>query len=265
MGSDRMTVVVTGSSGIAAAGARALLRAGASVFVIGREAAEIDELVADLGGDGTVDAAVADLTDEAATEAAFLACHERFGRVDGLFAVAGGSGRRFGDGPLHDLTLAGWEATHRINAYPTFLAVREAVRTMRGQPPDGSGMRGAVVVVTSVLAHAPSPARFGTVAYAAVKGGQAAMVRQLAAAYAPEGIRVNAVAPGLVATPMAARAAADADIVAYAGRKQPLAGGLLPADAVADAAVFLLGESSRYVTGQVLDVDGGWSVTEAAP
>ena len=87
----------------------------------------------------------------------------------------------------------------------------------------------------------------------------------MASYYAGDGIRVNAIAPGLIRTPMAERAAEDPVIVAYAARKQPLAGGLIEADEVAAAGAFLLSDQSRQITGQVLAVDGGWSVIEAAP
>jgi NAD(P)-dependent dehydrogenase (short-subunit alcohol dehydrogenase family) len=86
----------------------------------------------------------------------------------------------------------------------------------------------------------------------------------MAAAYASARIRVNAVAPGLTATPMAARAAGDARIRAYARRKQPLAGELMDPDEVAHAAVYFLSDESRVVTGQLLKVDGGWSVVSAS-
>ena len=81
------------------------------------------------------------------------------------------------------------------------------------------------------------------------------------ATYAARGVRVNALAPALVRTPMSARAAADADSVAFAGRRQPLAGGFLDAADVTEAAVYLCSDDSRAVTGQVLTVDGGWTVT----
>jgi len=257
--------LVTGATGIAAAGARRFAAEGAAVFVVSLDPGECEALAAGVAAaGGRCDWAQADLRDEAAAVAAVAAARAAFGRIDALFAVAGGSGRRAGDGPLHEVPLAGWEATFTLNGHPAFLALREALRVMLGQPrPSAGGTRGAAVLVSSVLAHSPSPGRFATHAYAAVKGAEAALARTTAAYYAPEGIRVNAVAPGLVATPMAARATDDPDIVAYAARKQPLVGGFLdPAD-IAEAALFLLSDESRGVTGQVLTVDGGWSVTEA--
>jgi NAD(P)-dependent dehydrogenase (short-subunit alcohol dehydrogenase family) len=87
----------------------------------------------------------------------------------------------------------------------------------------------------------------------------------MAATYANDGIRVNAVAPGLTDTPMATRAAGDAAIRAYAARKQPLAGEMMDPDEVAHAVVYLLSDESRAVTGQLLKVDGGWSVVSVSP
>ena len=84
----------------------------------------------------------------------------------------------------------------------------------------------------------------------------------MAAAYAPHGIRVNAIAPALVATPMSQRAQSDPAILDYLRRKQPLAGGPIDADAVTPVALHLLSRESRMVTGQVVAVDAGWSVSE---
>jgi NAD(P)-dependent dehydrogenase (short-subunit alcohol dehydrogenase family) len=120
---------------------------------------------------------------------------------------------------------------------------------------------GSIVLVGSVLATHPVPSLFATHAYAAVKGAATSLATTLASYYAPRGIRVNVLAPGLVDTPMAARAAEDPEILAYSARKQPLAGGMIDPDDVARAAVFLLSDDSSQITGQVIAVDGGWSVT----
>jgi NAD(P)-dependent dehydrogenase (short-subunit alcohol dehydrogenase family) len=260
------TVLVTGASGIAAAGARLFAELGASVFVVSRtedKCVRLADEIAAAGGD--CGWARADLTIEDEADRATQLCLDRYGRIDGLFAVAGGSGRRFGDGPLHEMDLGGWEATLRLNGHPAVLAARNALRAMRSQEPDAGGIRGSIVLVTSVLADHPAPGHFATHAYAAIKGAENSFAKALAAYYAPEGIRVNAIASGLVRTPMAERAAGDPEISAYATRKQPLAGGLLDAEDIAAAGAFLLGDGARRVTGQVLAVDGGWSVTESSP
>lgn len=253
---------VTGATGIAAAAARSFAAEGASVFVISLDADECATLAEEVTTAGGACAWVAaDLRDEGATTAAFAGCREHYGRLDGLFAVAGASGRRVGDGPLHEMTLQAWEQTFALNGHPAFLATREAVRVMRQQERGPAG-RGAVVLISSVLAAHPSPRLFATHGYAAAKGAAIALTRTLAGYYAPDGIRINAVAPGLVATPMAQRAANDPATLVYARTKQPLADGLLPPEDVAAAALYLLSNEARFVTGQLLSVDGGWSVSE---
>ncbi len=176
--------------------------------------------------------------------------------------MAGISGRRHGDGPLHDATLEGWETVLAANATSQFLVARAAVRRMLAQAPDPSGGRGAVLLMSSALATHPAPAFFATHAYAASKGAVEALARSLAAYYAPEGIRVNAIAPSLIATPMSRRAQDDPAILAYLAAKQPLAGGPIDADAVTATALHLLSPEAAMVTGQVVAVDGGWGVSE---
>lgn len=260
------TILITGSTGIAGAAAELFTGEGARVFVTSKTEAHCAELVDRLRATGAeADHAAADLSDEAQANAAVAACVASFGRIDGLLAVAGGSGRRFGDGPIHTLTGEAWDATLSLNARSHALVLGAAMRVMLDQAPDAAGSRGAVVLVSSVLATDPVPDLFATHAYAASKGAVNALMRSSAAYYAPHGIRVNGLAPALTDTPMAARAAADPATIAFARRKQPLAGGFIDPMDVARAALFLLSDDSRQVTAQLLAVDSGWSVTSVEP
>jgi NAD(P)-dependent dehydrogenase (short-subunit alcohol dehydrogenase family) len=143
-----------------------------------------------------------------------------------------------------------------------FLTNRAAVRVMLNQEPDERGVRGAVLNMASVLAHAPSPRYFGTIAYAASKGAIRSLTRAAAAAYAPHRIRFNLIAPALIDTPMAARAAGDPEILAFLATKQPLAGGPGTPEDCAEAALALCEPAARFITGAELVVDGGWCVSE---
>lgn len=262
---DRVCVV-TGSTGIAAAAAVRFAAEGAAVFVISRTAEHARALAERLvAGGARADWAAADLTLEAEADAAVAAATERFGRIDGCFAVAGGSGRRYGDGPMHELTIEGWDRTLELNLRSQALTCRAVVRRMLAQGPNESGTRGSILLMGSVTASDPAPEFFATHAYAAAKGATTALMTSMAATYAGNGIRVNAVAPSLTDTPMATRASRDARIRAYARRRQPLAGEMMDPEDVAHAAVYFMSDESRVVTGQLLKVDGGWSVLSASP
>jgi NAD(P)-dependent dehydrogenase (short-subunit alcohol dehydrogenase family) len=236
------------------------------VFVVSRTGAHARSLAdALVAAGGRAAWAVADLTAESEVDRAIVAAVEQFGRIDGLFAVAGGSGRRFGDGPIHDLTAEGWDRTLELNLRTQALTCRAVVRQMLAQEPNSSGTRGSILLMGSVTASDPAPEFFATHAYAAAKGAITALMTTMAATYANDRIRVNAVAPSLTETPMASRAASDARIRAFAGRKQPLAGEMMDPDEVAHAAVYFLSDESRVVTGQLLKIDGGWSVVSVGP
>jgi NAD(P)-dependent dehydrogenase (short-subunit alcohol dehydrogenase family) len=249
-------LIVGGTSGIGLATARRFLKEGARLVIAGLDANEGERAQRDLAAIGPVrfvccDATVSD--DVAALFADGVSC---MSGLDVLFHVAGGSGRRQGDGPLHECTEQGWQYTLDTNLKSTFLTNRAALGHFleRGQP-------GVILNMASVLGFAPSPQHFDTAAYTAAKGGVIALSRLAAARYAPDGIRVNVLAPGLMDTPMATRAVQDPDIRAYLRQKQPLAAGPGAPDDCATAAVFLCSDEARLLTGVVLPVDGGWSVS----
>jgi NAD(P)-dependent dehydrogenase (short-subunit alcohol dehydrogenase family) len=242
--------MVTGATGIAAATVRRLAAEDASVHVVSIVEADARDLAAEVGGTW----GVADLTDEGQAEAAFAGIDE----LDALAVVVGGSGRPFGDGMLHDVSLAAWEATLRLNLTTSFLTSREGVRLMRRQ-----GRGGSIAFVASVAAFDAAPDVTGSHTYAAAKAGVIGLSHVLATTYAADGIRSNVVAPSLVNTPMAKRAAADPVTIDYAQRRQPLKRGFLEADDLAGTMAWLLSDDSRQVTGQVIAVDGGWTVSDA--
>ena len=256
---DKRCLIVGGTSGLGLAAARRFLAEGARLVVAGKEADRGPAALAELERRGPVQFVLCDATVSGAVDALFADAVSYLGGLDVLYHVAGGSGRRQGDGPLHECTEDGWHATLDANLTSTFLTNRAALRHFLGQR-----QAGVLLNMASVLALAPSPGHFDTAAYAAAKGGVIALSRLAAARYAPDRIRVNVLAPGLVDTPMATRAVQDPAIRAFLQTKQPLAGGpALPEDC-AGAAAFLCSDAARLITGVVLPVDAGWSVSEGS-
>jgi NAD(P)-dependent dehydrogenase (short-subunit alcohol dehydrogenase family) len=198
-----------------------------------------------------VDRDEADLTDADQAFGAVSAAVERFGRLDAVVCAHGGSGRRFGDGPVDECTEEGWDATLEMNLKSVYLVCRAAVPALRA-----SG-GGAIVTVASVLGLVGGDRDFATHAYAASKGGLIALTRAMAVSYASEGIRCNVVCPGLIETPMSARAQGDPAIRARLTELQPLTGGPGQPSDVAEAVLYLA--TSPFTTGSVLTVDGGWT------
>lgn len=241
---------ITGNTGIAEAAARIAVARGANVFVCGLEAEPGDLLHMELGCGHYA----GDLTETGHAERAVAHCLKMYGHIDGLFNVAGASGRKHGDGPLHLVSEHGWEWTLAANLRTTFLVSRTVLRRMIPR------RKGAIVNMASILASSPEAGDFATHAYAAAKGGVVALTRSMASTYAEHNIRVNAIAPGLVRTPMSRRAQENPDILDRMKNKQPLSHGLMEPEDVARAALFLLSPEAAMITGQVLGVDAGWSL-----
>jgi NAD(P)-dependent dehydrogenase (short-subunit alcohol dehydrogenase family) len=245
------TALVTGATGIAAATARLFAAHGARVAAIDRSAENLSYLQAEVPGLLTY---LGDLTEaDVATRLTNVAV-QQLEHLDILVNVVGISGRRYGDGPVHETTDAGWDMVMATNAKTTFAMCRAALAHML---PRGSGV---IVNTASVLAYAPNGNHFATHAYAASKGAILSLTRAMAAYYASHGIRVNAVAPGLIATPMSARAQNDPSIRSYLRAKQPLTGDFGTPEDVSSAILYLASDLSSFVTGEVIEVSGGWSL-----
>jgi NAD(P)-dependent dehydrogenase (short-subunit alcohol dehydrogenase family) len=249
--------LITGSTGIGAATARLAAREGASVFVVSRDEESCRALAEEIG----CGYHVADLTRSGEVAEAVETLLASHGRIDALFNVAGVSGRKFGDGPVHECSEEGWDFTMETNARSVFLMCRAAVRPMLEQPVGENGLRGTILNMASVLAFSPEPKFFATHAYAASKSAVIGLTRAMAAYYAPSRIRVNAIAPALTRTPMSRRAQQNHELLEFIKTKQPLSEDLIEADDVARAAVFLLSDDARNVTGEIMSIDAGWRMS----
>lgn len=246
----RRVVMVTGAGrGIGAAVALLAAGRGCDLVLTYRSDAASAEATAqrcrDLGAH--VLALRADVASEPAVLAAFAACDAEFGRLDGLVNNAGITGRV---ARLADSTLEEWQGVFATNVMGTYVCAREAVRRMsRAQ----GGQGGAIVNLSSVAARLGSPGEF--VHYAASKGAVDSLTIGLAKEVAAEGIRVNAVCPGMIETEIHA-SAGDPGRLARIGPTVPMGRVGTPGE-VAEAVLWLLSDAASYVTGSLLTVGGG--------
>ncbi|MDB4657542.1 SDR family oxidoreductase [Verrucomicrobiales bacterium] len=254
--SGKTIVIIGGTTGLGLSAARALVTAGAKIGICGRSESSLESAIDELGNEN-VTGMVGDATAPETTPSLISRTVTQFGNLSGLYHVAGGSGRSQGDGPLHEMTNEGWKFTCELNLSSVIFSNRAAVQQFRKQNSGGS-----ILNMGSVLGFSPEPTHFASHGYAATKSAVIGFTKSIASYYAPENIRANVIAPALVATPMSERAQTNVEIVDFVKKKQPLDGGRLgvPKD-LDEAALFLLGDGGKFVTGQVLAVDGGWSVT----
>ena len=252
---NKNIVIVGGTTGIGRSAAKSFIAEGANLVVIGRNP-QSAEAASSILKAALIE--VGDATIEGTTERAIDRCIHHFGSLDGLYHVAGGSGRKYGDGPLHEVSLEGWDKTLNLNLTSLMLSNRAAIKHFLEKKSGGT-----ILNVSSVLGYSPSPKYFVTHAYAAAKSAVFGFSKSIAAYYASHNIRVNVLAPALVETPMAQRAANDNAILSFIKTKQPLDEGRIGAATDLDgAAIYFMSDYSKFTTGQILSVDGGWSITE---
>lgn len=246
---SKKLVIIGGTSGIGQSTRNALIKYGAKVVVVGLKTDEIEEEELIIIGD---------VLEESVIDKAINLCVQKFGGFDGLFHVVGGSGRKWGDGPVHELTNEGWDKTIELNLKSVMLSNRAAIRYFMKHK-----QKGVILNTSSVLAGSPSARYFHTHAYSAAKAGIIGFSKSIAAYYSSNNIRVNVLAPGLSDTPMAKRAALDDQIQTFIKTKQPLDNGRMARVTDIDtAACFFLSDKSAFITGQVLAIDGGWSISD---
>lgn len=194
------------------------------------------------------------VTDFESVESAVYQVAEKYERIDILFSGVGGSGRRWGDGPAHACTSDGWAKTLELNLTSMFYVNKVVLKYMMEQN------SGSIINLSSVLGIVGGDDDFATHAYAASKSGIIGFSRAMASFYAKNRIRVNVIAPSLIATAMSQRAQSDTYILDRLEQLQPLTGHFGQPEDVAGAAAYLASSDSKFVTGTVLTVDGGWTM-----
>ena len=235
-----VAVVTGGASGIGRAVAKAFAAVGAHVAIfdvaaVGHVAATGEE------------AYPVDVTSEAQVRAAFADVVARHGRLDILFNNAGIAIRL----PTTDLTLADWNKVVAVNMTGVFLCAREAARHMLA-----AGRGGRIVNTASIMGFSGG-GLYPNISYQATKGAVVNMTRALAVEWASHGIRVNAIAPTWVRTPLTRGITEKPELVQRIEQMTPM-GRLAEPDEMVGAVLFLSSRASAMVTGHVLAIDGGF-------
>ena len=246
---DKVAIVTGASRGIGEAIARAYAASGARVMIASRKAEGVAKVAASIEADGGVCASMACHTGSATdVEALVAATIERFGRIDVLVNNAA-TNPHFG--PLVTADDAAWQKTFEVNLQGYFRLARAVALHLVGR-----GAPGSIVNVASVAALGSAPLQG---VYAMTKAAVVSMTKTLAAELGPSGVRVNAIAPGLVETRFSQTLVANPDIVDRVVGRTPLGRYAQPHE-IAGAAVYLASDAASFVTGHTLVVDGGLTI-----
>jgi NAD(P)-dependent dehydrogenase (short-subunit alcohol dehydrogenase family) len=243
----RVALVTGAGRGLGRACALELARAGAAVLCVARSQDELDEVVAEIAGEGGTAAAYsADVTEERSA-AAVLAAAEELGDLR-VAVTAAGINR---PGPARDYPLESWDALFAVNVRATFMTCRAVGDSLLRR-----GVGGSIVTMSSQMGAVGYP---GRVAYCATKHAVNGMTKALAVEWARDGVRVNAVAPTFVETPLTRPFFEDPAFREEVLERRLPTGRLATLDDVAHAVRYLACDASSAVTGHTLLVDGGWT------
>jgi gluconate 5-dehydrogenase len=245
----KLALVTGASRGIGLGCAKALLSAGASVILVARSEQELSDAATALRTAGrNVHVAPFDLTSTEKIADWYIAICESIGTPDVLVNSAGISRR----GPAVDLTLDDWNAVMTLNATAIFELSRCFARQLKKEH-----RQGRVINIASLMTAAARP---GTSPYTASKGAVGQLTKVLAVEWASDGILVNAIAPGYINTDLNKELISDPDFDKWVKKRCPLGRWGTPDD-IAEPVVFLASPASKFITGQVIYVDGGWLAT----
>ena len=247
---DKVTIITGGGGGIGLATAQLFAREGAQVIIFELDPERATQALSSIQGAHPASSRLVDVSSAPQVESAVKDVAAAYGRIDILINVAGGSGRRWGDGPADACTLEGWEKTLALNLNSVFYCCKYVLQAML---PRG---RGAIVSVSSVLGLVGGDEDFATHAYTSSKGAVISLTRSIASFYAPRGIRANVICPGLIATPMSRRAQESEQIRARLPQLQPLTGDFGSPQDVAHAALYLASDESRWTNGASFVIGG---------
>lgn len=247
---DRVAIVTGAASGIGAASATLFAAEGASVALVDQDREGLGQVAAALEAQGArVLTLPADVTSDAEARAGVERVLAAWGRVDVLMTAAGISM----GGTVDTIEEAAWDRTFAVNVKGTYLWIHHAIKPMI------AARSGAIVTVGSQLAQS-SPGR--NAAYVASKGAIASFTKTMAVDHAAQGIRINALMPGVIDTPMPARSLkryADPEAMRTFWKHRHPMGRIGQPDEVARAALFLACDDASFITGTLLFVDGGWT------
>jgi NAD(P)-dependent dehydrogenase (short-subunit alcohol dehydrogenase family) len=252
---DQVAIVTGGASGIGAASARLFAAEGAKVALVDLDGAGLGQVAADIEaanesrGGGQALTITADVSSDQQARAGVEQVMEKWGRIDVLLTAAGAST----GGTVDTIEEAAWDRTFAINVKGTYLWIHYAIAPMI------AARSGAIVTIGSQLAQS-SPGK--NAAYIASKGAIASFTKTMAVDHAAQGIRVNALMPGVIDTPMPARSLkryADPEAMRTFWKHRHPMGRIGRPEEVAKAALFLACEDSSFITGTLLFVDGGWT------
>jgi len=245
---ERVCLVTGAASGIGEASARAFARLGARVVLFDVNEAAGRGLAADLRSSGAeADFIACDVADAGSLATAFRLLEERFGRLDAAFNNAGVEGV---SGPAEAASLDDWERVMAVNLRGVWLCMRHEIPLMR------RAGGGSIVNCASIAGLVGFS---GASAYVASKHGVVGLTRSVALEVATEGIRVNAVCPGVIDTPMIHRATGGSDAALSAFIAGAPMNRLGQPPEIAELVVWLASPGASYVTGQAIAADGGWT------